>query len=69
MERIVENEEDFCQYCGSDVFIRVDGNPEEYVGWECAKCGRGFIKDEEQPLIDYSSLPYSVFESLFVDVE
>jgi DNA-directed RNA polymerase subunit RPC12/RpoP len=57
--KIVTEEKDFCEYCGHDVFVRVDGNPEEYAGWECANCGRGFIQDTEQPAINYSALPYS----------
>jgi len=51
--------------CGSILYNRVDGNPEQVSGWECAICGKSFIEDEEQPV--YHNMPYSMRDTLYIE--
>ena len=36
-------------------------------GWECANCGKEFIRDEDQDIVNYNKLPQSMRDTLYID--
>ncbi len=55
-----------CEGCGSIEYLHIEGSPEEYSGFECHDCGKGFIQDKVQ---ETHEPPLSVLETMYIEEE
>jgi transposase-like protein len=45
-----------CPHCGCYLYQHIEATSEDESGWECTDCGRGWVRDPEQPKRTYDQL-------------